>query len=208
MTKSLPAIYGYSKDSIKEKILGLEKLGFSREDIIKMLKFLPPIFGYSMDNINKKLTDLEELGYSREDIIDMIKAFPTIMGYSIDNIKKKFDDLEKIGFSEDEIISMTKSLPALLGLSIENIKEKIEFYDSIGMHDLASHKPRYLMQSVSLSYARYQFYLSRGITIRMDNYKRLFISNKDFLKQYLVTKTDLLNMYRYEDREKKNERVI
>ena len=43
------------------------------------------------------------------------------------------------------------------------------------MHKLAVVAPKQLMQSVALSYARYNFYLSIGIEINMVNYKKLFI---------------------------------
>lgn len=102
---------------------------------------------------------------------------------------------------------MTISLPSIYGFNIENIKEKVEFYDSIGMHDLLVVNTKNLMQSVALSYARYKFYLSLGINISMDNYEKLFISNKVFEKLYGIKKEELLNRYSYEEYIESKEKV-
>ena len=105
---------------------------------------------------------------------------------------------------------MTKSLPTIYGYSIENMKRKIEFYDSINMHLLAVREPKQLMQSVALSYARYQFYLSIGIIVDRNTYKKLFIENKSFENAYGITKEELLVRYPYEQytEEKNNGRTI
>ena len=103
-----------------------------------------------------------------------------------------------LGYTREEVLKMTKILPTIYGLSIEKIREKIEFYDSINMHELAVKKPKQLMQSVVLSYARYMFYLSRGIEINMGNYSKLFINNKQFEKSYGKTKQEILEEYNYE----------
>lgn len=102
-----------------------------------------------------------------------------------------------LGYSKEEIIKMTKTLPVIYSYSIENMKQKIAFYDSIGMHELAVIDAKQLMQSVNLSYARYSFYMDKGINIDIDNYKKLFISQKQFEKSYGITKEELLKKYDY-----------
>ena len=92
---------------------------------------------------------------------------------------------------------MTKILPALYGLSIENIKQKIDFYNSIGLSFLPIEDTKQLMQSTKLSYARYKFYKVRGISIDRSNYSKLFMGQKQFEKQYGITKAELLKMYPY-----------
>ena len=86
-----------------------------------------------------------------------------------------------------------------MGSSIENIKQKIEFYDSIGLHSLAIVAPKNLMQSTKLSYARYIFFKEKGIVIDETNYNKLFASQKQFEKQYGVTKNEILQKYPYEE---------
>ena len=56
-----------------------------------------------------------------------------------------------------------------------------------------------LISSVKLTYARYKFLTERGIIVDINNSGKLFISGKNFSKQYGITKEDLLEMYKYED---------
>ena len=198
MTKSLPAIYGLSIDNIKQKIEDIEKLGYSKEEVIKITKKRPAIYSYSTDNIKQKIEDMEKLGYSKEEVIKMTKSLPSIYGYSIDNIKQKIEDIEKLGYSKEEVIKMTKSMPAIYSLSIDNIKQKTDFYDSIGLHELAINDTKQLMQSVSLSYARYMFYKEKDIEITDKSYKKLFINQNQFEKAYGITKEELLEKYDYQ----------
>ena len=176
----------------------MEKLGYSKEEVIRMTKSLPAIYGLSIDNIKQKIEDMEKLGYSKEEVIKMTKSLPSIYGYSIDNIKQKIEDIEKLGYSKAEVIRMTKSLPAIYGYSIDNIKQKIDFYDSLGLHELAINDTKKLMQSVSLSYARYMFYKEKSIEITDRSYKKLFIDQKRFEKAYGITKEELLEKYDYQ----------
>ena len=199
MTKSLPSIYSYSIENIKQKIEDMEELGYSREEVIKMTKNLPAIYGYSIENIKQKIEDMEELGYSRKEVIKMTKNLPAIYSYSIRNIKQKIKDMEGLGYSRKEVVKMTKSLPQIYGLSIENIKQKIGFYDSIGLHFLAIVAPRNLMQSIKLSYARYMFFKEKGIVIDETSYRKLFVGQKQFEKKYGLTKNEILQKYPYEE---------
>ena len=184
---------------IKEIYDFLISLGYSKEEVIKMTKSLPQIYGLSIENINQKIEDMEELGYSREEIIKMTKSLPFIYGLRIENIKQKIEDMEELGYSREEVIKMTKSLPFIYGFSIENIKQKIEFYDSIGLHSLAIVAPKNLMQSTKLSYARYMFFKEKGIVIDETNYRKLFVGQKQFEKQYGLTKNEILQKYPYEE---------
>ena len=198
VTKSLPTIYGLSIDNIRQKIEDMEKLGYSKAEVIKMTKNLPAIYGYSLENIKQKIEDVKKLGYSKEEVIKMTKSLPAIYGLSIDNIKQKIEDMEKLGYSKEEVIKMTKNLPAIYSLNIDNIKQKIDFYDSIGLHELAINDTKQLMQSVSLSYARYMFYKEKSIEITDRSYKKLFIGKKRFEKAYGITKEELLEKYDYQ----------
>lgn len=137
------------------------------------------------------------MGYTKEDIIKMTKTMPQIFCYSIENINQKIDDLVSLGYTKEEVIKITNSFSSIIGLSIENIKQKINFYDSIYIHQLVIEDSKQLMQSISLSYARYQYYLSKGIKIDMSNYHKLFMNNKHFERHYGITKEELLKKYNY-----------
>ena len=126
------------------------------------------------------------------------------------NVVQMYQFLVSIGYTKEEVLKITKSFPSIFGFIIESIKQKIVFYDSINMHELAVINAKYLMQSISLSFARYMFLNTKGIDVTMSNYRILFAGSKRFEKQHNITKKQLLEMYNYENyvREKTNERVI
>ena len=212
MTKSLPQIYSYSIENMKQKIEDMITLGYTKEEVIKMTKNSPSIYSYSIETIKQKIEDMITLGYTKEEVVKMTKGIPIIYSLSIENMRQKIEDIISLGYTKEEVIKMTKSLPSIYSLSIESIKQKIDFYDSIDMHELAVINPKQLMQSVNLSYARYSFYKDRGIDIDMNNYRKLFVGQKKFEKTYGITKKELLEKYDYnkykEEKEKENGRII
>lgn len=211
----------YSINSIKDETLikklkdnfnYLLKMGYTKEEVIKMTKSLPAIYGLLIESMKQKVDDMIDLGYTKEEVIKITKSFPAIYSLSIESMKQKIEDIIELGYTKEEVIKMAKNLPSIYGLSIENIKQKIEFYDSIGIHELAVINPKQLIQSVNLSYARYSFYKDRGIDIDIKSHKKLFIEQKRFEKAYGITKKELLEKYDYnkykEEKEKENGRII
>ena len=186
---------------MEELIILLCNFGYTKEESKEILNTYP-LNTCKPETLKRKIEEInmymERLGYSRAEVIKMTKSLPAIYGLSIDNIKQKIEDMEKLGYSKEEVIKMTKSLPAIYGLSIDNIKQKIDFYDSIGLHELAINDTKQLMQSVSLSYARYMFYKEKSIEITDRSYKKLFIGKKQFQKAYGITKEELLEKYDYQ----------
>ena len=71
MTKSSPAIYGFSLENMTQKLKDMENLGYSREDVIKMTKSLPTIYGLSLENIKHKID------FYREHDLDFISVSDT-----------------------------------------------------------------------------------------------------------------------------------
>jgi len=197
MIKSLPSIYGLSIENIKLKIKSLIDLGYNQKDVIKMLKSLPSIYGLSIENIKLKIKSLIDLGYSKDEVIKMTKIQPTLYNLNIENIKIKINDIMSLGYSKDEVIKIIKSLPSILGLNIKNIKEKLNFYNSITLSKFIINNPKYLMQSVELSYARYMFLTSSGLIIDETNYYRIFLSQKRFKASYNIDTDKLISMYDY-----------
>ena len=141
------------------------------------------------------------LGYTNEESKEILSTYP-LNTYKPETLKKRIEEInmymEKLGYSKEEVIRMTKSLPTIYSLSIDNIKQKIDFYDSIGLHELAINDTKQLMQSVSLSYARYMFYKEKDIEITDKSYKKLFINQNQFEKAYGITKEELLEKYDYQ----------
>lgn len=178
------------------------ELGYSEKEYVKIVNTYP-IKNMKPETLIRRVKDnydfLISLGYSKKEIIKMTKRVSAIFGYSIENIKQKIENLEELGYSREEVIKMTKNLPSIYGFSIENIKQKIEFYDSIGLHSLAIVAPKNLMQSTKLSYARYMFFKEKGIVIDETSYRKLFVNQKQFEKQYGLTKNEILQKYPYEE---------
>lgn len=178
------------------------ELGYSEKEYVKIVNTYP-IINMKPETLKKRVKEnydfLISLGYSKKEIIKMTKRVSAIYGYSIENIKQKIEDIEELGYSREEAIKMTIGLPSILGLSIENIKQKIEFYDSIGLHSLVIVAPKSLMQSTKLSYARYMFFKEKGIVIDETSYRKLFVGQKRFEKQYGLTKNEMLQKYPYEE---------
>ena len=195
---------------LKQKFL---EFGYTEEEY-NLIRNSHGISTYTDTTLTKQFINITsyllDLGYTKAEVLKMTKSLPALYSLSIENMKQKISDIIDLGYTREEVIKMTISLPAIYGYSIENIIEKIEFYDSINMHKLAVVAPKQLMQSVALSYARYNFYLSVGIEINMVNYKKLFIDNKQFEKSYGKTKQEILEEYNYEKymEKKKNGRTL
>ncbi len=177
--------------------------GYNKNNIIKMTISSPAICELSIENIKQKIEDLITLGYTKEQIIKMTILLSSIFGLSIENIKQKIEDLITLGYTKEQIIKMTISLPAIYSYSIEKIKQKIAFYREIELDFVTTEKTKYLMQSVELSYARYNYFKDKGIIINRQNYTYLFYNEKQFSKQFGVSKKELLLMYPYKAEEKK-----
>ena len=80
------------------------------------------------------------------------------------------------------------------------LKEKIDFYRELNILDFIIENPKCLMQSVNLSYARYMFYsMEKNGVINSNTSRRLFVGDKQFSKQFKVTKKELLKRYSYEE---------
>lgn len=210
ITTMYPTIYGLKTENMDQQIEDIINLGYTRKDVIKMTKNCPMLYGYSIDTIKEKIKSMESIGYSYDDVMKMTKLQPSIFNYSIENMCQKIDNIVELGYTREEVINMTKTCPQLYGYGIENIRAKIDFYDSINMHELANVHSTYLMQSVDLSYARYCFYQDKGVNITIDNYAKLFCSNKVFKKTYGINKKELIKKYNYDKylKEKKSGRVI
>ena len=163
-----------------------------------MAKVLPTIFNISIENIKRKLKDIESLGYTKEETIKMTSLLPALISYSTENIKQKIDDIMSLGYSKEEVIKMTITLPALFGYSIENITKKINFYKEIGLDFIITNYTKNLMQSVELSYARYNYFKNDNNEIT--SYSYLFCNEKRFKKQFGITKQELLQMYPYKNK--------
>lgn len=202
ITKFLPAIFCLSIENLNKKIEDLIALGYSKNEVIKMIKKFSSIFSISIETIKQKMKDIESIGYTKEEVIHMTRTFPGMFSLDVENIKQKNKDLENLGYSLNEVKKITVTFPQVYSLSVDNLTPKIEFYDSIELHNMVVKDPRNLMQSVNVSYARYNFLKEKGIKITMVNYKKIFVAHKQFEAQYKITKETLFKKYNYEESKK------
>ena len=179
-------------------IFGYDKI--SAHNIVKQYALCNLKDEILANNIKKVFLLLISLGYTKEEVIKMTKVLPSLYGYSEQKIINKIDFLISLGYTKEEVIKMTKALPSLYGLSEENIREKIEYLKKIGLGFVIMDDTKKLMQSVKLTYARYEFFKNeRNELITEDNYNKLFYGEKQFKKQYGIDKKTILERYPYED---------
>lgn len=204
ITKNFPVVFSYSIENIETKNNYLISLGYTKEETFKLTKKFPSIYGYNIDKINKKINDLIQLGYTKEDIIKMTKKFPNLYGLDIEKITLRLNELIQLGYTEEEVLMMSKNFPTIFGYELNTISKRMEFYNSIGLRKMTIYDSKQLIQSIELSYARYEFYKDKEIYISESDYLKLFMSQKNFEKKYGLGKKELLEMYNYE---KQNEKV-
>ena len=167
----------YSINSIKDETLikklkdnfnYLLKMGYTKEEVIKMTTKLPSIYGYSIENMKQKIEDMIALGYTKEEVIKITKSFPAIYSLSIENIKQKIEDIISLGYTKEEVIKITKSFPAIYSLSIESMKQKIEDIIELGytkeeVIKMAKNLPSIYGLSIENIKQKIEFYDSIGI---------------------------------------------
>ena len=101
---------------LKDNFAFLLKMGYTKEEVIKMTKSSPQIYGYSIENMKQKIEDMIALGYTKEEVIKMTKSSPTIYNLSIENMKQKIDFYDSIDMHELAVIN-SKQLMQSVNLS-------------------------------------------------------------------------------------------
>lgn len=205
--KGFPKIFSYGKENRKNHINYLSAIGFLKNDIIKLTSAFPQIFSINMNTLNNKINYFVQLGFDIPNIIKMVKSSPEILSYNNDTILKKIENLINLGYIKSEAINITIEFPSLLGLNEKTIEEKITFYKSINLEKAFIQKPKYLMQSIALSYARYNYFKNKDHEINMDNFSLLFLTEKNFYDKYKKTNEELKDIYKY-NKENENEKFI
>ena len=198
MTKSLPSIFGKSMNNVKKKIEDMMVLGYTKEDVLKISKSIPSIYSQNIESINQKLLDFMQMGYSKKDVIKITRKVPSIFSVGASHLKNKMLEIMKLGYSYDEVIQLTNKFPIIYSLSIDTILKRISFYQSIGVTDFILNDSYKLMQSTKLSFARYMFYKEHDVSVENNDYRKLFISAKNFFKKYGITNVDLIKKYNYD----------
>ena len=158
----------------------------------------PSILSYSVEGLKHKIEEIMSLGFTYDEVIAMFSTLKTMFTSTKEQIKNKMDFIESLGYSKEQVIKLIKNLPSIISASDDNIRDKVIYYDSIGLHNLVVFDPKQLIQSLNLSKARNNFYYAQGINITVDNYRKLFIGEKSFVKRYNKTNKEILKEYNKE----------
>ena len=113
---------------LKDNFAFLLKIGYTKEEVIKMTKSLPSVYGYSIENIKQKIEDMVTLGYTKEEVIRMTKSFTPIYGLSIENMKQKIEFYDSIDMHELAVIN-----PKQLMQSVNLSYARYSFYKDRGI---------------------------------------------------------------------------
>ena len=113
---------------LKDNFAFLLKMGYTKEEVIKMTKSLPQIYSYSIENMKQKIEDIISLGYTKEEVIKMTKILPAIYGFSIENMKQKIDFYDSIDMHELAVIN-----PKQLMQSVNLSYARYSFYKDRGI---------------------------------------------------------------------------
>ena len=114
-------------------------------------------------------------------------------------INDRFNNLLTFGFKVEDARGIVLEFPVILGSTIENTNDKLNLYKEFGILNVIVKVPKYLIQSVELSFARYYYLNSIGIEINEENAFLLFINESVFKKRFKISKADLLDRFNYEE---------
>lgn len=187
----------------------LEECGYDDQQIQKLLNSRP-LNSLKQEtllhNIERNYETLYRLGYKQEEIIKITMNLPAIYGYSTQNIKNKIKGLMEIGYTKQEVIQMTINLPSLIGYKLENTIEKIEYLKEIELEKLVVTNTVLLMQSLELTYAHYEYLKENNFEMNEKNLRKIFYNNREFERQFGITKDELLEKYNYQEYRKEKQR--
>lgn len=109
MSISCPAIYAFGTANIKEKMEEIEKIGYTKEEVIKITKSIPKIYALKIEGMKRKFMFLQSLNYTKEEVIKMTTILPALYEISSENAKEKIVFYESIGL-RNMIIRDTRQL--------------------------------------------------------------------------------------------------
>lgn len=200
-----PSVLGDDENLSDEKIDNLLKFGFGIKDIVKLITKLPNVLTYATDTVNEKLNFFYNLGYTKEEVCKMIVTHPQLLSYKIDANKRKFEELQNEGFTYAEVLMLFKNMPGLFSGDFSRHLGKIRFLREIELENVIFETPKNLIQSVELTYARYNFLKDIEEDISALDFSKLFYDNERFAKKFNKTREQLLEMYSYDEYLKEKE---
>ena len=96
ITVCLPTVYGFSVDTINERLMDMIKLGYTKEEIIIMTRKMPSLFGRNIDDIR-----LKKKFYDKLNIGDIIIKSPIHLSQSIELSFARYVFYHRMGIKID-----------------------------------------------------------------------------------------------------------
>ena len=178
--------------NIFDRFKALLEFGYSENDIIYIIKKIPLIFNrFYSDSLNDELNCLVNLGYTNDQIMYITCMNPYILLYSAEQIDTRFTGIKNLGFSNEVVRNITHQSPILFGYDTKSLEEKVKYYRKIGIGDALVRDSRILSFNLEFIKCRYK-YITKKQEIDMNNYTLLFLNDREFFKEFGVTRYLLL----------------
>lgn len=202
---ALPQLYNYDETNITNRRDKLKELGYKDTVINKMSVLFPQIYSLSEEHITEIIKYLTQNNYTQEEIFTITTSFPTIFSKynkKKDKKAKKITRIEdtkslflELGFTEEMFKYIFIKCPSIISYDKNNLKNKILFFLENNEMDFILENPNHLKQSSITSYARKFFLEAKGITISSNNFKMIFIADRDFKRKFKVSKDEVIKQY-------------
>lgn len=171
--------HGLKSQEIKRLIARFEKINKRYSVILKALERLTKYF-------------IDEKKYDSESFTKMLTNYQ-VYRCSTDKIKRIEQIFEKHHYNEEEIKRIETLFGDIFSYGIDTLDNKLQFYSDIDLQQQIVDKPPNLQQSLSLSYARYEF-LKDKINFRL-NRQELFREEIHFITTYGVQNKNLIKTF-------------
>lgn len=174
----------------------LKSLGYSKENIIKLISKYPKIVNYNLDVFKTKIHFFEALDLSKREVQNLVISKPNILTHSMDALKNKTDLFQKYGFTKQEIGQIVMKMPSVLSFSKEKLNKKLEILTKMDIKEVLMHNPKLVfIQSETLTLARFNFLKSIDFPLNNKSVRYLFAENHKFTIKFKITKEELLKDY-------------
>jgi len=218
LIKSNSKVLSYSTKTINDKFDWFYNKGYSKKDAAKIICKADKILTlnyYQDDNLDSNMDNkykflVDNLKYTKEEIIDITLSFPEYYTLSLNTIRNRLYNMTKLGFNLNQVKKIFYDFPEIISFKEETLNDKYDYFLKLDMLDIFFKDPKYLMQSLKLTKARYNFMIDRGLRVNKNNYGKLFVGNKKFKKTYGIDNDTLLEKYgeNNEVLHKKHNRVL
>ena len=119
-------IFSYKLDLLDNNLKHLLSLGFSKEDIKKMIILSPNVLAFK-NKVDESFNYLCSLGYTKEEVIGMVKKSPPLLSRSANYIKDRLDLYKSFGMSEEDALKVFKRIEKYFN-TVKILKEHQLFY--------------------------------------------------------------------------------